>query len=68
MEKKHVEENKNKSVISKRKMQHWGKHITENKKIFARLDDGSSYQIKKRIFGLEESLIDFSPTAEISSI
>ena len=34
MEKKHVEENKNKSVISKRKMQHWGKHITENKKIF----------------------------------
>lgn len=33
---------------------------TENKKIFARLDDGNSYQIKKRIFELEESLIDLN--------
>ena len=33
---------------------------TENKKIFARLDDGTFYQIKKRIFELEESLIDLN--------
>ena len=33
---------------------------TENKKIFARFDDGTSYLIKKRIFELEESLIDLN--------
>lgn len=32
---------------------------TENKKIFARVD-GMAYQIKKRIFELEESLIDLN--------
>lgn len=33
---------------------------TENKKIFARIEDGTSYQIKRRIFELEESLIDLN--------
>ncbi len=33
---------------------------TENKKIFARMENGFSYQIKRRIFELEESLIDFN--------